>query len=70
LVAFQGCCAGFDGESTLPITGGVANDGGEDIDVSGGGNIAPKLGWAGAVGIMGAIGGEMGAGDMVGSAIL
>jgi len=70
LVAFQGCCAGFDGASTLPITGWVANDGGEDIDASGGVNVPPKLGWERAVGIMGAIGGEMGAGDMVGRAIL
>lgn len=67
LVVFHGCCAGFEGDSTLPIAGGVANNGGEDNDVDIGENVPLKLGRAGGDGI---IGGVMGAGDIVGIVML
>lgn len=70
LVAFQGCCTGFDGESKLPIAGWFAKNGGEVTDADGGENIPPTVGWAGGEGIMGAIGDEAGVGAIVGSAIL
>jgi len=67
LVAFQGCCRGFDGESKFPIAGWFANNGGETIDADGGGNVLPRLGWEGT---KGGIGGGTGVGVIVGSAIL
>jgi len=60
----------LDGASRLPIAGWVVNEGGGDITPCGANIVPPKLGWVGRVGIMGAMGGEIGAGDKGGSAIV
>lgn len=61
MLAFHDGSAGFDGASILPIAGGLANRGGEDID--GAPKEPPKF-EAGGDGTIGAIG------EVVGNAML
>lgn len=45
LVAFHGSCVGFEGVSTLPITGCVGNKG-DDVNADEVETVPSKLGWA------------------------
>lgn len=56
--------------SKLPIAGGEANNGAEDIEEEGLEKDPLELGWVESVGIIGAMGGIVGMVVTVGSAIL